>query len=226
MENLQEKIAELRKKVDSEKALRDEETKKVTEFKKLRNDLLDNVTALRIEVAKIEASLEKVSDTIDESLGKLKKRYKDLDWDYQTRVTSHAKEKDIVKTLQHLEVKIDLAEGVLEERRKLKNLYREIKQLRSESDFNHELVMKHAAESENHHQNMLKTHDQLNKLESKLKAQSRVHQAMKPIRQIVKKFTHKKDPMRAKAEQILEDFKQGKKVSLQDLSLLEKYDLY
>ncbi len=227
MEDLHEQIRELKKRIESEKALRDEENKKVVEFKKKRNDLLDKMTVLRVELAKLESELEKSSDIVDEPFGELKKAYKDLDWKYQTGVMSHAKEKDIVKTLQEMEKKILIASEIMEKRKKLNQLFKEIRKLKIESDINHALVKKHAAESEKHHQNMLAAYDQLSKLEFKARQQSPVRHITKPIKRIVQRFGGKQDDkLRIKAEQILVDFKKGKKIPLQDLALLEKYGLY
>lgn len=182
-------------------------------------------------------------------LGKLKKELKDLEFKQMTSVLTIEKEKELIELLSKLQAQIKEREQILEMDEEIRNVMRETNRAKQEAEKYHKIVFESAEQAQKEHDAMLDLYEQANKLrkdadeaqvkfiEVKLIADEehkkhiehlrRVHDYDKIIfglRQKEEKTKKYKEESAAKkeAEAIFERFKQGEKLSTEDLMTLQK----
>jgi phosphoserine phosphatase len=246
-------VRQLREKFDAERAARDKENVKVAEAKAKRGALLDEVKKQRAEFEKILSLLNTMKDAVGGSYAALKQRFDELDWEYQTGVFSIKKEKEMVKEMDELERLLNRSEKLRDKQKDVRERQKKIRELYNESSIYHDLVLTHAKESEAKHKAMIDCRKKIDELSAKIKAldedikknKAQADEAHGELlgerkksegesekerrseesqrREKEKDFEAK---LRKKAEQALTNFKQGKKVTMEELALMERFELY
>ncbi|MEM0372422.1 MAG: hypothetical protein QXO69_01070 [archaeon] len=232
-------------KYKTEKKARDANNAKVKEAKEKRERILDQVADVRSKLKRLDKELEKMSEGLG-SYSQISKEYEELNWRYQTDVFSPAAEKKIVKRLDELERQLEQSKGFRDVKKEHYKMLKELRKLRDDASASHETVLLNAAESEKHHQELVRLFEEKDKLEKKLKeknekiaeVRAKLGEAIETTRRkrteekaaIEKEKKEIKDEQRKKleekAKEVFERFKKGEKVSLQELALLEEFGLY
>jgi uncharacterized coiled-coil DUF342 family protein len=240
---------------DSKKAkdARDAENKQVAELKAQRRAVETKINEAKKKLDSFMATVRNLQEGVSDSYMELKSEFDALDWEYQTGVCSIKKEKEMVKRMDALEVQLKKSEKLHDKQKELHSMQKAIRELYTEANVFHQAIMVHAQASEGHHQKMLQCFrqmDELSKQADHLEAKIRetrtqadaVHAQIIGVKkeelaimkreeaEFEKEMSAKnkaaENAMRAKAEKILSDFKSGKKVSLEELAILEKFGLY
>lgn len=223
-----EEIASLKQLVTSEKELRDKANEQVKELKQKRIAAFDEINKMKKELNEILGIVESLSQSMGGSYRMLKAELKDLEWDYQTGVYSIKREKEMVKNIEALEEELARSEILYEKRNRLNALQTKLKDFYTEANIYHNLLINRAKDSEGHHDTMMKGIKKLEALEKKIQKLGEDIQKESAPKQSRQKHRplEVSDELREKAETILGNFKKGKKVTTEELSLLQSLGLY
>ncbi len=231
-----EGIKKLNSVIREERQQRDKANEEVKGLKEKRITSFEEIKKIKIELDELMTVLERFKDSMGGSYRRLKEELNQMEWEYQTEVHSFKKEKELVKEMDTIEKEIAKSELLYDKKRKLTNLQRQLRDLYTEANVYHGLLINRAKESEKHHDTMMKSIKEIEKLESSL---DKLNTDVKKSREEADKY-HKEyakeaaeipkdenlEALRGKAEEILANFKAGKKVTMEELALLHKFDLY
>lgn len=224
------------------KKTRDEKNDKVREAKDKRKKILDEANVCRKELDGILSKLDSFKSSASDSYAFLKKEFDQLNWEYQTGVQSRTKEKELVKEMDALEAQLQKHTEARDIRKKVHGLQAKMKELFTEANVYHNLVLAYAKESEEHHKKMFELYGKTDDCRKKIKElDSKIDSAKKDAdfshQQLMGELKKEKaefhEPAKIdeteykkKAEKILIDFRNGKKITVEELGLLERYGLY
>jgi uncharacterized coiled-coil DUF342 family protein len=222
----------------------------IREEKEQRNKANEEVKSLKekrvaafVEINKIKKELDEIVKLVgnfNESVGGsyrlLKEDLKQLEWDYQTGVYSIKKEKELVKEMDNLEKEIARSEILHDKKIKLSSSQKKLRELYLEANIYHNLLINRAKESEKHHDAMMKKIREIEALDKKIieldketentgEEADRWHDELSKIKPPARR-PEISDEIKKRAEEILENFKSGKKVTMEELALLEELGLY
>lgn len=186
--------------------------------------------------------LDSFKSSVDGSYSRLKEELDRLSWEYQTGVQSRTKEKELVREMDDLEAQLQKHSELRDVQKSVHGLQIKLRELYTEANIFHNLVLGYAKDSENYHKQMFGFYEKLDDCRRKIKeANSKIDAvkkqadtAHKELTQIVKKEKEELKDLgkideteyRKKAEKILIDFHNGKKITVEELALLERYGLY
>jgi uncharacterized coiled-coil DUF342 family protein len=231
-----EELAKLNAIVKEERQKRDKANEEVKLLKEKRVASFDEIKKIKKELDELMGILERFKDSMGGSYRRLKEELRQLEWEYQTEVHSIRKEKELVKQMDALEKEIAKSELLYDKKKKLTHLQKKLRDLYTEANVYHSLLINRAKESEKHHDTMMKSIREIEKMESSLE---KINEEIKKVREEANKY-HKEyskeiaempkdeniEALREKANEILANFKAGKKVTMDELALLHKFNLY
>ncbi len=222
--------------IKQEKDSRDKANQEVKSLKEKRVASFEEIKKLKKEMDELLKVLEKFKDSMGGSYGMLKEELKQMEWEYQTEVHSIKKEKELVKQMDELEKYIAKSELLYDKKKNLIRIQHSLRDLYTEANVYHGLLMNRAKDSEKHHDSMMKNIRQIGDLDKKI---SDLEKNIREAREEADKYhkelkdTMKTEPttanmeeLRKKGEQILANFKSGKKVTMDELALLQQLGLY
>ena len=231
-----EDITALNTVIKESRQQRDKANEEVKGLKEKRVASFEEIKKIKKELDELITVLERFKDTMGGSYRMLKEELKQMEWEYQTEVHSIKKEKEMVKEMDTIEKEIAKSELLYDKKRKLTTLQRKLRDLYTEANVYHGLLINRAKESEKHHDTMMKSLREIEKVEDSL---DKLNVEVKKAREEADKY-HKEyakeiaelpreenlGALRSRAEEILANFKSGKKVTMEELALLHKFDLY
>jgi len=231
-----EEIKRLNSIVKEERQQRDKANDEVKGLKEKRIASFEEIGKIKKELDELMKVLEKFRDSMGGSYRRLKEELKEMEWEYQTEVHSIKKEKELVKEMDAIEKEIAKSELLYDKKRKLTSLQRQLRDLYTEANVYHGLLINRAKDSEKHHDTMMKSLREIETLEGSL---DKLNPEIKKFRDEADHY-HKEytkevaelpkeenlEALRIKAEEILANFKSGKKVTMEELALLHKFGLY
>lgn len=231
-----EEIKALNDVIKEQRQQRDKANEEVKGLKEKRVASFEQINKLKKEMDGLLAVLEKFKDTMGGSYRMLREELKQMEWEYQTEVHSIRKEKEMVKEMDAIEKEIAKSELLYDKKRKLTNLQRQLRDLYTEANVYHGLLINRAKESEKHHDTMMKGLREVEKLEGALdklnvdvkKARDEADRCHKEYAKETADLPKNEDlaELRGRAEEVLARFKSGKKVTMEELALLQKFNLY
>ena len=172
-----------------------------------------------------------------------------LEKKHMTSVMSPEKERDLVEQMSHLSEKLRSMEQELEKFTEIKTAEKEVRDAKEQAETFHRQVAECAEKAQSEHDSMLKLYEEADKvrkeadeaqekfIESKLAADEEHREHIEHIRQVhdfdkliagirdkSRKAKREKDETVAKkeAEEIVERFKSGDKLSTEDIMVLQK----
>jgi uncharacterized coiled-coil DUF342 family protein len=233
-----EEMKALKTIITENKELRNKANEEVKSLKEKRIASFDEIKKVKQEVDGILEILKHVRDSVGGSYNMLKEELSELDWDYQTGVHSIKKEKEMVKQIEIIEEEIVKSEIVHDKKSGLIRLERKLKELYTEANVYHGLLMNRAKESEKHHDTLMKSIREIDALEQRVdQIDNDMAEAMEQADKFHKELKESErytsvapeqnmEEVKKKAEEILANFKAGKKVTMEELSLLQQLGLY
>jgi len=220
---LRTKLARLRKKITELKKARDDKNRVVVDLKKKRNEASSRLIEVKRKLSRLNSLVQSAPE---KPYAVLKREYDRLDWDCQTEVMGRKAEERIVKRLDELEAQLKKAKAFSKHRKEYTELIRQLKELRQESKTQHELVLQNAAESEAFHRELVKLYDSADSVKADLE---RLEQRLREEfpSQVPRPRQERRDnrEMKEKAKSIMEGFKKGKKLTMDDLAILQEHGL-
>jgi uncharacterized coiled-coil DUF342 family protein len=247
-DELNKKMAELIAKVKEHQKLRDEENEKVQEYKSKREAVRKNLGEAKKEVERIkeEEQLEPLpKPRIPEKV--IRRNLKQLEWKIQTEIIPPDEEKKLVQEIANLQEELEEAEEIRALRQERNARFSTYEGLKAEMNHYHKLVIRTAKASQRHHHEMTKLFSEIDEIrkeadqchkdfiETKKKADATHKKFIETIKEkekFQKQLQSKrarardehlkevKESMEARAEKALQKYKEGKKLSLEEFSML------
>ena len=234
---LVEQLKSLKTLAKEQKELRNKANEEVKSLKEKRVTSFEEIKKVKKEFDEILSIVDTFKDSIGGSYTILKEDLKQMEWDYQTGVYSVKKEKELVKEMDELEKSIAKSELLHDKKRKLFQLEHKLKDLYTEANVYHGLLINRAKESEQHHDTMMKSIKEITKLDvviqemdekgQKLRTEAdSYHNQLRELEPVQMPKPQPNDDIMQKAEEIMASFKAGKKLSTDELVLLQQLGLY
>ncbi|MGC9780652.1 MAG: hypothetical protein HZR80_15520 [Candidatus Heimdallarchaeota archaeon] len=247
-DELNKKMAELIAKVKDHQKQRDEENKKVQEFKEKREVVRKNLAEAKKEVDQIkeDEELEPLpKPPIPEKV--LRRNLKQLEWKIQTEILPAEEEKRLVQEIATLQEQLEEAEAIRTLRQERNARFSTYEGFKAELNHYHKAVIRTAKSSQRHHHEMTKLFAEIDEIrkdadqwhkdfiETKktadethkkfidvIKGKEKHQKELQKIRQKarVDHFREVKESIEARAEKALQKYKDGKKLSLEEFSML------
>ncbi|MBN1329507.1 MAG: hypothetical protein JXA54_08550 [Candidatus Heimdallarchaeota archaeon] len=247
-DELNKKMAELIAKVKDHQIARDEENTKVQDMKVKREEVRKNLAEAKKEVDQIkeEEELEPLPKLpVPEKV--LRRNLKQMEWKIQTEILPTDEEKRLVQEIATLQEQLEEVEAIKTLRQERNARFSTYEGLKAEMNYYHKAVIRTAKTSQRHHHEMTKLFaeideirkeaDQCHKdfIETKkladeshkkfieiIKEKEKHQKSLQNIKQKarVDHFKEVKETIEAKAAAALEKYKEGKKLSLEEFSML------
>ncbi|GIU69473.1 MAG: hypothetical protein KatS3mg002_0709 [Candidatus Woesearchaeota archaeon] len=232
------------------KIKRDSLTGVIKNTKLTKEEIDSRIIILEQEIKKLKEEKRKFLEKagVDDPI-KLKKSIKALEFKIETEGLSFEKEKELMKVLQRMKKQYDSVHSVNDINKQLDIKYKELRDLRHQLELTKKIVQVSAKESQKHHIELIESNkeiDDLRSKESELEKQiSSIKKEMHAIIEIldsknakieeIKKILHennvklkedfekqKQEMLKHKDEEVKEKLKSGKKLTTEDLLILQR----
>ncbi len=247
-DELNKQMAELIAKVKEHQKERDEENTKVQDFKVKREEVRKNLAEAKKEVDQIkeDENLEPLpKPPIPEKV--LRRNLKQLEWKIQTEILPPEEEKRLVQEIATLQEQLEEAETIRTLRQERNARFSTFEGLKAEMNHYHKAVIRTAKSSQRHHHEMTKLFAQIDEIRKEadqchkdfietkktadvthkkfieiIKGKEKYQKELQGIRQKarVDHFREVKETIEARADEALRKYKEGKKLSLEEFSML------
>jgi uncharacterized coiled-coil DUF342 family protein len=238
-----QRVKKLRSELRNAKKKRDEENKSVQELKKKRDEINKKIKAKVDELNKLQGSIDNTKKSIGSGFREAKKELERLEWKVQTDVLNVKQEEKMVRKIAELEETVGSSEEFFEKRKGFRTIIKELDALRKEAQKYHEQMLQHAKASEVYHDSVQDIYKKIKVLEPEQKEISdKIRQAKREADEAHKLFreeftkvkgveiaaretSHKEkvNEMRKKANQLMSEFKSGKKLTTEELQIIAGY---
>jgi len=245
-DELNAKVRELIDEASKHRENRDKLNSNVKEAKALRDEWNKKVSEMNESVMQLK---KETMPRNGPPISKLKKELKALEFKQMTSVLTTDKERELIDLLSEKQSEIRERENYLEQNAEIKDAVKNLREARENAEEHHKQVGVLAEQAQAEHDIMIELYenaDELRKradeaqekfIESKLKADEEHRKHIENIRQVhdydkiiaglrqkVRKARKRKEETEAKkeAEEIFEKFRNGEKLSTEDIMTLQK----
>jgi len=244
------RVKKLRSTISEVKVERDKENKLVQDFKAKRDEVNKKIKNKVDELKKVDKEIEGLRKSFTQPMRTAKKELEKLEWKVQTEVLDVKTEEKIAKEISKLEEQTKTGEEFITKQKSKRTILKGLDEMRKEAQAFHEVMLQHAKESENHHTKIQDTYRQIKKLEPEFKeVRDKIELAKKEAdeahqlylgqyKQIkgkekadhfemrqeqAKELKKKERKLKSKADQLMEQFKKGKKLTTDELMIIQGY---
>jgi len=247
-DELNKKMAELIAKVKEHQKARDEDNKKVQEFKVKREEVRKKLAEAKKEVDQIkeEEELEPLPKIpVPEKV--LRRQLKQLEWKIQTDILPTEEERKLVAEIAKLQEQLEEVEAIKAMRQERNARFSTYEGLKAEMNHYHKAVIRTAKSSQRHHHEMTKLFSEIDEIRKEadqchkdfietkkladethkkfievIKEKEKYYKELQNIKQKarVEHFREVKETIEARAAKALEKYKEGKKLTLEEFSML------
>lgn len=235
------RVKNLRNELKESKKKRDEENKQVQEFKLKRDEVNKKIKAKIADLNKFQDGLKGLQP--EGPIRQARKELEQLEWKVQTEVLNVKQEEKLARRIADLEKMCSASDELTEKRKQLRVITSELDELRKESQAYHEVMLQHAKESESYHEQVKESYEKIKKLEPNFKEiQTSLRKAKKEAddahKHYIEKYKEvkgaehfeqiqsqkkKAKAMRAEADDLMKAFKTGKKLTTEELMIIQGY---
>jgi len=215
-----------------------------------KEELEQRIIAIEAEIHQLKEEKRKILEKLGvDDPSRLKKNIKQLEFKIETEGLTFEKEKELMKVLTKMKKQYESSKSVNEKEHKLDALFKELHDLKGQAEMTRKIVQVSAKESQKHHVELIESSkeiDDLKKKEYELEAsigkfKDEMHKLneeinpklnrMDEIKKILhesniqlKEDIHKSNSeiLRAKDEEVQEKIKKGKKLTTEDLLILQR----
>jgi len=222
-DELNKQMAELINQVKEHQKQRDVENTQVKDFKVKREEVRKTLAEAKKEVDHIKETeeLEPLPrPPIPEKV--LRRNLKQLEWKIQTEILPKDEEKNLVQEIAILQEQLEEAEALRALRQERNARFSTYEGLKAEMNHFHKAVIRTAKASQRHHHEMKTADETHKKFIEIIKGKEKHQKSLQSIRQKarVDHFREVKETIEAKADVALAKYKDGKKLSLEEFSML------
>ncbi len=238
-----QRVKKLRNELRDAKKKRDEENKQVQELKKKRDEVNHKIKVKVDELNQLQDGIEDAKKSMGTGFKEAKKQLERLEWQVQTQVLNVKQEEKIARKIEELETEVGSSEEFFEKRKGFRNIVKGLDALRKEAQGYHEQMLQHAKASETFHDSVQDVYKKIKAIEPDHKVISdRIRDAKKQADTAHKYFvteyekvkgervaareqSHKErvTEMRKKADQLMAEFKTGRKLTTDELQIIAGY---
>jgi uncharacterized coiled-coil DUF342 family protein len=247
-DELNKKMAELIAKVKEHQISRDDENNKVQEFKVKREEVRKNLAEAKKEVDQIkeEEQLEPLpKPPVPEKV--LRRNLKQLEWKIQTEILPPEEERRLVSEIAVLQEQLEEAEAIRALRQERNARFSTYEGLKAEMNHYHKAVIRTAKSSQRHHHEMTKLFSEIDEIRKEadqchkdfietkkiadethkkfigiIKEKEKFQKQLQNLKQKarVEHYKEVKESIESRAAAALQKYKEGKKLSLEEFSML------
>ncbi len=248
-------VKQLRQKAREYKKKRDEINEQIKELKKNREEINSKLDLLYQEIVEYRTKRDEYNQLRRMKMppDKIQERIDKLEWELQTNPNiTPEREKQIVDQIQVLATELEIIQQADRFHRKLVETRKKVEQLKkARRNINLE-IQKLANQSQQFHEQMIKAFNQADEVKKEadeyhakvLELREKIREVRKELREIERKIREydekhkeliayrivakmhaKRDSSFEKAVNALEKFKRGEKLTLDELLLLQRYNL-
>jgi uncharacterized coiled-coil DUF342 family protein len=237
------RVKKLRFELRDAKGKRDVENAAVKDLKAKRDEVNKKIKAKVGELNKLQAEIGDARETTSVPVKEARTQLARLEWRVQAEVLNVKQEEKLVRQIAELEKIVGSSECFFEKRKAFREIIKELDALRKEAQGFHEEMLKHAKESEVYHQAVQDVYKQIKAVEPDYKdINDKLRQAKTEAESAhklyISEFEKEKGEdaarremgekerfsvMRHKADQLMNDFKAGKKLSTEELQIIAGY---
>ncbi len=248
-------VKQLRQKGREYKARRDEINKQIQELKKNREEINAKLDLLYQEILEYKTKRDEYNQLRRMKMApeKIQEKIEKLEWELQTNPNiTPDREKQIVDQIQVLATELEIIQQADRFHKKLVEARKKVDQLKKARRNISLEVQKLANQSQQFHEQMIKAFNQADEVKKEadeyhakvVELREKIREVRRELREIEKKIREydekhkeliayrlvarmraKKDTSFEKAVEALEKFKRGEKLSLDELLLLQRYNL-
>jgi len=248
-------VKELRQKGREYKAKRDEINAQIQELKKNREEINAKLDLLYQEILEYRTKRDEYNQLrrLKMPPEKIQERIEKLEWELQTNPNiTPEREKQIVDQIQVLATELEILQQAQRFHTKLQETRKKVDQLKKARRAISMEIQKLANQSQQFHEGMIKAFNQADEVKKEadeyhakvVELREKIKEVRKELREIEKKIREyderhkeliayrlvarmrsKKDASFEKAVEALEKFKKGEKLTLDELLLLQRYNL-
>ncbi len=248
-------VKQLRQKGREYKARRDEINKQIQELKKNREEINAKLDLLYQEILEYKTKRDEYNQLRRMKMApeKIQEKIEKLEWELQTNPNiTPDREKQIVDQIQVLATELEIIQQADRFHKKLVEARKKVDQLKKARRNISLEVQKLANQSQQFHEQMIKAFNQADEVKKEadeyhakvIELREKIREVRRELREIEKKIREydekhkeliayrlvarmraKKDTSFEKAVEALEKFKRGEKLSLDELLLLQRYNL-
>ncbi len=238
-----QRVKKLRNELRDAKKKRDEENKQVQELKAKRDEVNKKIKAKVDELNKLQDGIEDAKKSMGTGFKEAKKELEKLEWQVQTQVLNVKQEEKLARKIEELETAVGSSEEFFEKRKGFRNIVKDLDALRKEAQKYHEEMLAHAKASETYHDAVQDVYKKIKAIEpdhkeisDKIRDAKRhadeahnlfvaEYEKVKGERVAAKEHSQKTKvtEMRKKADQLMVDFRAGKKLSTEELQIIAGY---
>ncbi len=247
---LNRKVSQLLKEAKKEKQKRNELNQKVSQIKKEREKLRKDLDAKIQEFKTIDAQIKNIPKK--NLISRLRKQIRQAEWTLQTKNLTPSEEKALIDRIDALESKLSQYKGINKIFQQRRELNAEIESLKAKMKILSDQIHKYSQESQVHHTRMVEILNSIDNeikvkadeahqkfLEAKSKADEfysksqtlvpRINEIMDELGEIqdVKnvKLEKVKEVVENRLDEAMKKFKAGKRLTLEEFTLLVKRGL-
>ncbi|ASI99222.1 coiled-coil protein [Thermococcus celer] len=248
-------VKQLRQKGHEYKAKRDEINAQIQELKKNREEINAKLDLLYQEILEYRTKRDEYNQLrrLKMPPAKIQERIEKLEWELQTNPNvTPEREKQIVDQIQVLATELEIIQQANRFHNKLVETRKKVDQLKKARRAISMEIQKLANQSQQFHEQMIKAFNEADEIKKEadeyhakvVELREKIREVRKELREIEKKIQEyderhkeliayrlvarmrsKKDASFEKAVEALEKFKRGEKLSLDELLLLQRYNL-
>lgn len=230
-------LENLRSKLRQKKGQRDAENKIIQEYKAKRDAINEKLKKERDVLNKIREELNQIKKTSSSNPKNIEKEIKRMEWDVQTKHLNAKAEDALWGKINVLRRELKSMDVYLKKKEELKNARKAVRSIEKEARDIHGLVIEHSEKSEMYHKELLAIFEEIKKMDTVLPEMTKsimdaksaaddAHNKYLDARGIAQKNRDAYDrvtrkELREKSDELLSEFKKGKKLSLEDIMAIQ-----
>ncbi len=230
-------LERLRNGLKQKKGLRDAENSIIQKLKAERDRLNEELKQERAKLNALRDDLKQIKNTSSSDPKRLEKEIERLEWEVQTKHLNAKAEDALWARINALRCELKSMGAYVRKKEDVKGVRRAVRKLERQAREIHRQVIEHSELSEKHHAELLLVFEELKKMDVLLPEMAkkimdarteadRAHEGyLQSIGATQKNRREKEDAERKeikeKADELLREFKQGKKISLEELMIIQ-----
>ena len=230
-------LEKLRNDLKQKKGARDEENSMIQKLKAERDKLNEALKTERTKLNAFRDELKKIKMSSSSDPKKLEKEIERLEWDVQTKHLNAKAEDALWAKINMMRRELKSMSSYVKKKDEVKEVRKSVRKLEKQARDIHAQVIMHSEQSEKYHAELLAVFEELKKMDVLLPEMAKkimdarteadnAHEGYLNAMGVTQKNRREKDDaerkeLKEKADDLLKEFKKGKKISLEELMIIQ-----
>lgn len=230
-------LEKLRGDLKQKKSLRDTENAEIQRLKAERDKLNDALKAERAKLTALRDDLKQIKRDSSSDPKKLEKEIERLEWDVQTKHLNAKAEDALWAKINSMRRELKSMSAYVKKKDEVKAVRKTVRKIEKDAREIHRQVIEHSEQSEKYHAELLAVFEELKKMDVLLPemakkimdartAADEAHESYLQSMGVTQKNRREKEDaerkeLKEKADELLKEFKHGKKISLEELMIIQ-----